>query len=31
MRVSGHKTLKMVMKYTHVADAHVDEAIEALR
>ncbi len=26
-RISGHKTQSMVLKYTHISDAHIDEAI----
>lgn len=29
-RVSGHKTLAMVLKYTHVDGAHIDEAVDLL-
>jgi len=29
-RISGHKTLAMVLKYTHIADDHVDAAIDAI-
>ena len=29
-RISGHKTLAMVLRYTHVHDRHIDEAIRAL-
>ena len=29
-RISGHKTLSMVLKYTHVSDAHVDAAIDKI-
>jgi len=29
-RVTGHKTLSMLMRYTHLADKVVDETIEAL-
>lgn len=29
-RISGHKTLKMVERYTHVRDRHIDEAIAAI-
>lgn len=28
MKISGHKTLTMVMRYTHIADNQVDDAIE---
>lgn len=30
-KISGHKTLSMVLRYTHVADKHVDEAIESVQ
>jgi integrase len=29
-RISGHKTLAMVLRYAHVHGRHVDEAIRAL-
>ena len=29
-RISGHKTLSMVLKYTHVSDSHVDAAIDKI-
>ena len=29
-RISGHKTLAMVMRYVHLTDDHVDRAIEAI-
>ena len=29
-RISGHKTLAMVLRYTHVHGRHIDEAIRAL-
>lgn len=29
-RISGHKTMAMVLKYTHIADDHVDAAIDAI-
>lgn len=29
-KVSGHKTLSMVLRYTHLADKHVNEAVETL-
>jgi len=29
MKISGHKSLTMVLRYTHIADQDVDEAIEA--
>ena len=29
-RISGHKTLAMVLRYTHIADEHVDQAIAKL-
>jgi integrase len=29
-RISGHKTLAMVLRYTHVHGSHIDAAIEAL-
>lgn len=29
-RISGHKTLKMVQRYTHVRDHHIDESIQAI-
>ena len=29
-RISGHKTLAMVMRYVHLADDHIDTAIAAL-
>lgn len=29
-RISGHKTLAMVLRYTHLADDHVDRAVEKL-
>lgn len=30
MEISGHKTLKMVLRYTHVAGRHIDTAMEVL-
>lgn len=30
-KISGHKTLTMVLRYTHVADALVDDAIESVQ
>jgi integrase len=29
-RISGHKTLAMVLRYAHVSDPHIDDAIRAL-
>ena len=29
-KISGHKTLTMVLRYTHVSANHIDEAIQAL-
>lgn len=29
-RISGHKTLAMGMRYSHVHGAHIDEAIKAI-
>jgi len=29
-RISGHKTLAMVLRYSHVHDPHIDDAIAAL-
>jgi integrase len=29
-RISGHKTMAMVLRYSHVHDPHIDEAIRAL-
>ena len=29
-RISGHKTLTMVLRYTHVHGTHIDAAIKAL-
>ena len=29
-RISGHKTMTMVLRYTHVSDAHVDAAIDKI-
>lgn len=29
-KISGHKTLAMVLRYTQLADAHVDESLGAL-
>ncbi len=29
-RISGHKTLAMVMRYTHVHGSHIDEAIRSI-
>ena len=29
-RISGHKTLAMVLRYTHLSDAHVDDAVSKL-
>lgn len=29
-KISGHKTLAMVLRYTHVADAHVSESVARL-
>jgi len=29
-RISGHKTLAMVLRYSHPADRHIDQAIRAL-
>ncbi len=29
-RISGHKTLEMVMRYTHVHGPHIDQAIRAI-
>jgi integrase len=30
MRISGHKTLRMVQRYAHVSAPHIDQAIRAL-
>ena len=30
MKISGHKTVAMVLRYTHVDSAHVDQAVAAL-
>ena len=30
-KISGHKTLAMVLRYTHVADALVDDAIDSVQ
>ncbi len=29
-RISGHKTLAMVLRYTHVHGSHIDEGIKAI-
>jgi hypothetical protein len=29
-RISGHKTLAMVLRYTHVHGRHIDDAIRAI-
>ncbi len=29
-RISGHKTLAMVLRYAHVSGAHIDAAMAAL-
>ena len=29
-RISGHKTLAMVLRYTHVHGSHIDRAVKAL-
>lgn len=29
-RISGHKTLQMVMRYVHLSSEHIDRAIEAI-
>ena len=29
-RISGHKTLAMVMRYSHLHGAHIDQAIKAI-
>ena len=29
-KISGHKTLAMVLRYTHVHGRHIDEAIKAI-
>lgn len=29
-RISGHKTLAMVLRYTHVQDDHIDRAVKAI-
>lgn len=29
-RISGHKTLEMVLRYTHLSDDHIDEAVAKL-
>ncbi len=29
-RISGHKTLAMVLRYTHVHGSHIDAAVEHL-
>jgi integrase len=30
MRISGHKSIKMALRYTHISDPHIDAAIKAL-
>src|SRR5262249_58191848 len=30
-RISGHKTLAMVLRYTHIHSQHIDDAILAIR
>lgn len=29
-RISGHKTLAMVMRYVHLSDKHIDRSIELM-
>ena len=29
-RISGHKTLSMVLRYTHISDAHIDASIDKI-
>ena len=29
-RISGHKTLAMVMRYVHLSDDHIDRSIEVI-
>lgn len=29
-KISGHKTIQMVLRYTHVSDRHVDDAMKSL-
>ena len=29
-KISGHKTVGMVLRYTHVHDDHIDESIKAI-
>jgi len=29
-QISGHKTIQMVLRYTHVSNPHVDDAMTAL-
>jgi hypothetical protein len=29
-RISGHKTMAMVLRYTHVSATHIDDAMSAL-
>ena len=29
-KISGHKTIAMVLRYTHVHGAHIDQAIKAI-
>ena len=29
-KISGHRTVKMVLKYVHVHDRHIDQAMRAL-
>lgn len=29
-KISGHKTIQMVLRYTHVSNSHVDDAMSAL-
>ena len=29
-RISGHKTLTMVLRYTHVHGSHIDRAVKAI-
>jgi hypothetical protein len=29
-RISGHKTLAMVLRYTHLSDDHIDQSVAKL-
>jgi integrase len=29
-KISGHKTLAMVMRYVHLSDSHIDKSIAAI-